>query len=86
LRNVEFPGVFQLQPGVFGLMHFNAWGNVMAPLLGMLLAGGLARDRLDELPFPLEQPEPVGNPGKQDLIIRKLLIPAARLGQRLGII
>ena len=86
LRDVEFPGVFRLQPGVFGLMHFNAWGNVMAPLLGMLLADGLARDRLDRLPFPLAQPAPVAHPGKQDLFIRKMLIPAARLGQRVGII
>jgi len=86
LRDVEFPGVFQLGSGVFGLMHFNAWGNVMAPLLGMLLADALARERLDRLPFPLERPAPVAHPGKQDLLIRKLLIPAARLGQRFGII
>ena len=86
LRDVEFPGMFQLEPGVFGLMHFNAWGNLMAPLLGMALAGAMARDRMDQLPFPLETPVPVANPGKQELIIRKLMIPAARMGQRIGII
>lgn len=86
LRNVEFPGAFQLEPGVLGLMHFNAWGNVMAPLMGTALARALAADRLDTLPFPLTKPEPVAHPGKQDLIIRRLLIPAARPGQRLGII
>ena len=86
LRDVEFPGMFQLEPGVFGLMHFNAWGNLMAPLLGMALAGAMARDRMDQLPFPVETPVPVANPGKQELIIRKLLIPAARMGQRFGII
>jgi len=86
LRDVEFPGMFQLEPGVFGLMHFNAWGNLMAPLLGMALAGAMASDRMDRLPFPVETPAPVANPGKQDLIIRKLLIPAARMGQRFGIV
>ncbi|MCG3170059.1 MAG: tRNA 5-methylaminomethyl-2-thiouridine biosynthesis bifunctional protein MnmC [Pseudomonadales bacterium] len=86
LRDIEFPGVFELERGVFGLMHFNAWGNLMAPLLGMALAGAMARDRMDQLPFPLETPVPVANPGKQELIIRKLMIPAARLGQRLGMI
>lgn len=86
LRDVEFPGVFELEPGVFGLMYFNAWGNLMAPLLGMALGKALADDRLDRLPFVLTKPEPVANPGKQDLIIRRVMIPAARLGQRLGII
>ena len=86
LRDEEFPGAFQLEPGVLGLMHFNAWGNVMAPLMGMALARALAADRLDTLPFPLVRPSPVSNPGKQDLVIRKLLIPAARVAQRFGII
>jgi glycine/D-amino acid oxidase-like deaminating enzyme len=86
LRDVEFPGAFEIEPGLLGLMHFNAWGNVMAPLLGMALARALAADRLETLPFPLEKPAPVGFTGKQDLVIRRLLIPAARVGQRLGII
>lgn len=85
-RKIEFPGVFELQRGIYGLMHFNAWGNVMAPLLGMLLAKGVARDRMDELPFPVEKPEPVSFPNKQELIIRHLMIPAARTAQRLGLI
>jgi glycine/D-amino acid oxidase-like deaminating enzyme len=86
LRNKEFPGVFELGSGVYGLMHFNAWGNVMAPLLGMLMAEGLTKDQMYQLPFPLEEPQPVSYPNKQDLIIRKLLIPAARLGQKMGFI
>ena len=86
LRDIEFPGVFALESGVFGLMHFNAWGNLMAPLMGMLLADGLARDRPDELPFPLETPVPVSDQGKQNFMIRKMLIPAARFGQRLGFV
>ena len=86
LRDREFPGAFDLGNGIFGLMHFNAWGNVMAPLMGKLLAEGLASDRLDRLPFPLEKPQPVSYPSKQEFIIRHLMIPAARMGQKLGIV
>lgn len=86
MRNREFPGVFDLGRGLFGLMHFNAWGNVMAPLMGKLLAEGLASDRLDRLPFPFETPEPVAFQGKQEFLLRRLMLPAARQGQRLGLI
>lgn len=65
MRDVEFPGVYEAQPGVYGLMHFNAWGNVMAPLMGKLFAEGLAADAMDKLPFPIEKAQPVSNPGKQ---------------------
>lgn len=82
MRERQFPGAFEVQPGLYGLMYFNAWGNLMAPLMGKLLAEGLVRDRMHELPFPLEKPAAVAQPGKQDRIIRRLLIPAARLAQR----
>ena len=80
------PGVFEPRPGLFGLMYFNAWGNLMAPLLGKLLAEGLAADRTHALPFPIERPAAVSNQGRMDRIIRHLLIPAARTGQGLGLI
>ena len=86
LRDIEFPGVFEVKPGVYGLMHFNAWGNVMAPLMGMIFAQHLASDTMGDLPFPIETPTPVKDQGKQSLIIRKLLIPAARMGQWMGIV
>ena len=54
--------------------------------MGKLFAEGLASDRMGDLPFPLEKPVAVANPGKQDRIIRRLLIPSARQGQRWGII
>lgn len=86
MRDQQFPGVYQLQPGVYGLMHFNAWGNVMAPLLGKLLGEALAADDLTSLPFPLVRPRAVGFTGKHELLVRKLMIPAARLAQRIGVI
>ncbi|MGB5077096.1 MAG: FAD-dependent oxidoreductase [Sphingorhabdus sp.] len=86
MRDVEFPGVYEAQPGVYGLMHFNAWGNVMAPLMGKLFAEGLASDMMDKLPFPIGKAEPVSNPGKQDRNIRQWMIPAARQAQSWGIL
>lgn len=86
MRDREFPGVFQPRPGLFGLMYFNAWGNLMAPLMGKLLAQALAADRPDMLPIPIERPEAVSNQGKMDRIIRHVLIPGARTAQRLGVL
>ena len=65
-------------------MYFNAWGNVMAPLMGKILAGGLARDDMASLPFPVERPEPVSFNRKYEVLIRHVLIPAARTAQRWG--
>ena len=86
LRDEEFPGVFEVQPGLYGLMFFNAWGNLMAPLMGKLLAASLAADRPDAAPFPMTKPRAVENISKQDRIIRRLLIPSARLGQSLRLL
>jgi glycine/D-amino acid oxidase-like deaminating enzyme len=86
MRQQEFPGMYEIASGVYGLMHFNAWGNVMAPLMGMALAQALASDRPDTLPFPIVQPERIENPGKQGFLIRSLMIPAARFAQDLGFI
>lgn len=68
------------------MMHFNAWGNVMAPLLGKLLGEALAADDLASLSFPVQRPQAVGFAGKHELLVRRLMIPAARLAQRLGVI
>ncbi|MEH6592701.1 MAG: FAD-dependent oxidoreductase [Halioglobus sp.] len=86
MRGQEFPGMYEISSGIYGLMHFNAWGNVMAPLMGMALAKAIAADCPDQLPFPIVRPEQVANPGKQEFIIRSLMIPAARLAQRFGFI
>ena len=86
MREQEFPGMHELSSGVYGLMHFNAWGNVMAPLMGMALAQAIGNDQMDRLPFPVVKPDHISNPGKQELIIRSLMIPAARVGQSMGFI
>ena len=86
MRDQEFPGMYRLGSGIYGLMHFNAWGNVMAPMMGMALANAIANDRPDTLPFPIVTPDQIAHPGKQEFIIRSLMIPAARVAQSLGII
>ena len=86
MRDKEFPGAYQLDDGVHGLMHFNAWGNVMAPLMAKAFAGALARGDMSKLPFPLENPQQLSSPNKKSLIIRSLLIPAARTAQKMSIL
>lgn len=86
LRDEQFPGVYELNKGVYGLMHFNAWGNTMAPLMGRLMAEAIAADDWQKMPAPLQRPVPVSSPNKQHLMIRKIMIPAARVGQRFGFI
>lgn len=86
MRKAQFPGVFELANNVFGLMYFNAWGNVMAPLMGKIMADALARDAMHGLPFPLEKPEPVSFNRKYEVLIRHLMLPAARVAQRWGVL
>lgn len=86
MRDREFPGMYQLEDGIYGLMHFNAWGNVMAPLMARSLAQALRIDRLEDMPFPVVPPDAVVRPGKQEFLIRRVMIPAARLAQKVGII
>lgn len=77
----EFPGMYQLASGIYGLMHFNAWGNVMAPMMGMALAKAIASDKPSTLPFPIVSPNQVANPRNKEYLIRNLMIPAARTAQ-----
>jgi len=49
------------------------------------LAEGLAKGDIGALPFTPETPEPVTRPRKQEHLIRHLMIPAARVAQKLGV-
>lgn len=86
MREHKFPGMYETAPGIYGLMHFNGSGNVMAPLMGMALANAIAKDRPDQLPFPIMQPDRIANPGKKEFLIRNLIMPAVRVAQRLELI
>ena len=50
------------------------------------LAEGLAKDAPDTLPFPFEKPKAVFYQPQQELLLRHTMIPAARFGQKLGLI
>lgn len=82
----NFPGVYNLGNGLFGLMHFNGSGNIMCPLLGMSLGRALAVDRFNDLPFPLEKPAPVNFRNKQQFFIRRIMVPAANFGEQIRLI
>ena len=86
MRDHEFPGAYQIDDDIYGLMHFNAWGNVMAPLMAKNFAQAIAADDMQQLAFPLEKPKPLSSPNKKSLIIRSVLIPAARTGESFGIL
>lgn len=81
-----YPQFYQAAEGVLALLNLGSWGNVMGPLLGMHLAQVLADDRLDKLLLPLQKPRAVHCAGLFETKIRRVLIPAARLADRLGLV
>jgi glycine/D-amino acid oxidase-like deaminating enzyme len=81
----NYPKLYSPAPGVFALVNLGAWGNVMAPLLGMNLANALAADSPSELVLPIEPLHAVKYPMALELSVRRLLIPAAKLADRLGL-
>jgi glycine/D-amino acid oxidase-like deaminating enzyme len=81
----NYPKLYAPAPGVFALVNLGAWGNVMAPLLGMNLANALASDRPSDIVLPIEPMQAVQFPMALEFSVRRLLIPAAKIADRLGI-
>lgn len=81
----DYPKLYAPAAGVFALVNLGAWGNVMAPLLGMNLANSLASDRPSELVLPIEPLQAVKIPMALEFSVRRLLIPAAKIADRLGL-
>lgn len=81
----DYAKLYRVDDGVTALMNLGTWGNVMGPLLGMHLAQVMAQDRPQDLLLPLESPEPVAHPGWFAFKVRRLMMPAGRLVDRLGI-
>ena len=61
-------------------------GYAVGELLGMHLAQVLAEDRPEQLLLPLREPRSVRCAGLFETKIRRVLIPAARLADRLGLV
>lgn len=81
----DYPQLFDVAPGVLALMNLGSWGNAIGPLLGLNVAQALADERPGDLVLPLRRPEAVRFPRRFELKIRYLLVPAARVLDRLGI-
>ncbi|RDK08004.1 FAD-dependent oxidoreductase [Cupriavidus lacunae] len=79
----DYPRLYQVDDGVLALMNLGTWGNVMGPQLGLSLAQALASERLDDCMLPLEKPEPVRFQRLFELKTRHLMIPVARVIDRL---
>lgn len=82
----DYPKIYDLAPGVTALANLGTWGNVLGPLLGMNFAEALASERPSDLVLPVERPSAVRSQHAFELKIRYVLIPAARLANRLGLI
>jgi len=81
----DYPQLFEVADGVLALMNLGSWGNAIGPVLGLNVAQAIAEDRPGDLVLPLLRPSAVGFPRLFELKIRYLLVPAARLIDRLGI-
>ena len=81
----DFPKLYQVADGVMALMNLGTWGNVMGPLLGMNVAQAVVTERPQDLLLPLEKPSVVSFPRLFEFKTRHLLIPLARVADRLGL-
>ncbi|QDX82796.1 FAD-dependent oxidoreductase [Denitratisoma sp. DHT3] len=81
----DYAKYYRVDDNVFALMNLGTWGNVMGPLLGQSLARALAAGRPEECVLPLEAPKPVRLPSIFEFKVRRLMIPAARLVDYLGL-
>ncbi|MGE8365934.1 MAG: NAD(P)/FAD-dependent oxidoreductase [Pseudomonadales bacterium] len=83
--HADYPKLYHVADGVLALMNLGTWGNVMGPQLGMNVAQALASDRQQDFILPLEAPEPVRFQRLFEFKTRHLMIPAARLIDRLNL-
>jgi len=77
--------LFQVADGVLALMNLGSWGNVIGPVLGMNVAQALTDERPEDFVLPLQRPAAVRFPRLFELKIRYLLLPVARVIDRLGL-
>ncbi len=81
----DYPQVFEVADGVLALMNLGSSGNTLGPMLGLDLARAIADDRPADCVLPLQRPVAVDSPRRFELKIRYLLVPAARVVDRLGL-
>jgi glycine/D-amino acid oxidase-like deaminating enzyme len=81
----DYPQLFEVDDGVLALLNLGTWGNALGPILGLDLARALADERPGACMLPMQRPARVGFPRLFELKIRYLLVPAARVVDRLGL-
>ncbi len=81
----DYAKIYQVADGVTALMNLGTWGNVMGPLLGRHLAQIMASERWQDLLLPLEKPQTVANPQWFSFKMRRILVPMARIVDRLNL-
>lgn len=81
----DYAKIYEVADGVTALMNLGTWGNVMGPLLGRHLAQVMASERWQDLLLPLEKPQTVANPQWFGFKMRRILVPMARIVDRLSL-
>lgn len=85
VHHEDYPQLYDLGPGMIGILNLGTWGNVLGPLVGRNVADALCEERPQDLVLPLESPVRVGWPGSFAFRIRYLLMPLARTVDLLGL-
>lgn len=80
-----YPKLYEVANGVYGLMDFGSWGNLLAPMMGMSLAHAIAAGRIEDCVLPIEKPETVRFPRLFETKIRRILIPIARVADHFNL-
>lgn len=83
--HADYPAIYRLGDGAMALMNLGTWGNVMGPQLGMHLAQVLVSGKTQDFLLPVQTPPAVRFQGLFEWKTRHLLIPAARIVDRLGL-
>lgn len=86
VHHEDYPQLYDLGPGMTGILNVGTWGNVLGPLVGRNVADALAEERPQDLVLPVAAPAPVSSPRAFAIKIRYLLIPLARIVDRLGLV
>ena len=85
VHHEDYPKLYELGPGMMGILNLGTWGNLLGPLIGRNVADALFEGRPGDLVLPIEHPDPVSRPGTFEFKIRYLLMPLARIVDLLGL-
>lgn len=82
----ELPRIYRLGPDLLALNCFSTEGNLPAPIVGKHLAEKIVEDRLEELVFPLSEPDTHLWRGHYDFLLRHVVVPVGLIAERLRLV